>query len=184
MPLVIFMRAANVAGHQVFQPSIVARNLAALGVVNIGAAGTFVVRKMCTERTVRSAFRKELSFEPDLTICAADDVLSFMRTNPFEGFPTGKDYVHCVGVMAEPSVRSPRLPIIEKPGRSWQVKVTAVAGRFAVILRRRTGESVLDPSAVVEKNFGVRVHLAQLVDILEDPCDPRRRPGILITIVL
>ncbi len=156
MPLVIFMRAANVAGHQVFQPSVVARNLAALDAVNIGAAGTFVIRKKSSEHTVRAAFRKELSFEPDLHICDADEIVSLIRKKPFEGFPTGKDVVHCIGVMAGPPRHSPRLPIIEKPGDAWQVKVAAVSGRFAVILRRRTGQSVLDPSAVIEKHLGVK----------------------------
>ena len=45
MASVVFFRAVNVGGHQKFQPSVLAKKLADFGVVNIGAAGTFVVRK-------------------------------------------------------------------------------------------------------------------------------------------
>lgn len=45
MASVVFLRGVNVGGHKAFQPSAVARDLADLDVVNIGAAGTFVVRK-------------------------------------------------------------------------------------------------------------------------------------------
>jgi len=45
MASVIFFRAANVGGHQVFQPGVLAKELAAFDVKNIGAAGTFVVRE-------------------------------------------------------------------------------------------------------------------------------------------
>ncbi len=156
MSHVVFIRAANVGGHQVFQPSAVARNLSALDPVNIGAAGTFVIRKKISESAIRAAFRKQLSFDTDLNIVSGDDLLAFMRKKPFDDAPAGKDYVPCVGVLAGSPLRAPHLPIIEKPGDDWQVRVAVVTGRFAVILRRRTGRSVLDPSAVIEKHFGVR----------------------------
>jgi len=38
MSLVLFLRAVNVGGHQVFRPSLLARELAHLGVINLGAA--------------------------------------------------------------------------------------------------------------------------------------------------
>ena len=44
MASVVFFRAANVGGHQVFQPGALAKKLGELGVVNLGAAGTYVVR--------------------------------------------------------------------------------------------------------------------------------------------
>ena len=44
MASVVFLRAANVGGHQTFHPKTLANDLAAFRVVNIGAAGTFVVR--------------------------------------------------------------------------------------------------------------------------------------------
>ena len=44
MALVVFLRGVNVGGHKAFQPTVLARALAALDVKSIGAAGTFVVR--------------------------------------------------------------------------------------------------------------------------------------------
>ena len=45
MALVVFIRGVNVGGHRTFRPSVLARVLSDYGVVNVGAAGTFVVRK-------------------------------------------------------------------------------------------------------------------------------------------
>ncbi len=156
MPYVVFLRAANVGGHQVFRPSELVKKLAALDPVNIGAAGTFVIRKDGSEKAVREAFRKNLPFDPELNICTDKELLTFMKKDPFGDFPTGKEFVHCVGVLEKPPTKSPRLPIIERPGADWQVKIGVAHGRFAVILRRRTGKAVLDPSAIIEKYFGVK----------------------------
>jgi hypothetical protein len=45
MALIVFLRGVNVGGHRTFRPSILARELSDYGVVNVGAAGTFVVQK-------------------------------------------------------------------------------------------------------------------------------------------
>ena len=42
MALVVFLRGVNVGGHRTFRPSLLARQLEPYGVVNVGAAGTFV----------------------------------------------------------------------------------------------------------------------------------------------
>ena len=43
MALVVLLRGVNVGGHKAFQPSALAKELADFDVVNVGAAGTFVV---------------------------------------------------------------------------------------------------------------------------------------------
>src|SRR5262249_42894809 len=43
--LVVFMRGVNIGAHKRFQPAVLARDLAHLGAVNIGAAGTFLIRE-------------------------------------------------------------------------------------------------------------------------------------------
>jgi hypothetical protein len=50
MALVVFIRGVNVGGHRTFRPSVLARGLSDYGVVNVGAAGTFVVRKPALEQ--------------------------------------------------------------------------------------------------------------------------------------
>lgn len=45
MALVVLLRGINVGGHRKLRPKTLASDLEAFDVVNIGAAGTFVVRK-------------------------------------------------------------------------------------------------------------------------------------------
>jgi hypothetical protein len=53
--LVVFLRGVNVGGHRTFRPSILAKGLSDYGVVNVGAAGTFVVRKPGSKTKFRAA---------------------------------------------------------------------------------------------------------------------------------
>jgi hypothetical protein len=53
MSSVVFLRAVNVGGHQKFQPSKLAKELERFGVVNLGAAGTFVVRENVSQARLR-----------------------------------------------------------------------------------------------------------------------------------
>jgi hypothetical protein len=45
MALVVFLRGVNMGGHRTFRPSLLAKELSRFDVVNVGAAGTFIVRK-------------------------------------------------------------------------------------------------------------------------------------------
>ena len=56
MALVVFLRGVNVGGHRTFRPSLLAQELKQYDVVNVGAAGTFVVRRPGAS----SRFRTEL----------------------------------------------------------------------------------------------------------------------------
>ena len=49
MPSAVFLRGVNVGGHRTFRPSILAKELSKLDIVNVGAAGTFVVRARISE---------------------------------------------------------------------------------------------------------------------------------------
>lgn len=46
MALVILLRSVNVGGHKTLRLAVLAKELSRLDVVNIGAAGTFVVRNL------------------------------------------------------------------------------------------------------------------------------------------
>ena len=52
MTLVVFLRGVNVGGYKTFRPSLLAKELAEFDVVNIGAAGTFVVRKPISQANI------------------------------------------------------------------------------------------------------------------------------------
>jgi uncharacterized protein (DUF1697 family) len=154
MALVVFMRAVNVGGYQKFQPAALAKKLAELDVVNIGAAGTFVVRARVSEKALRKKILAEMGFEPAMMVDSAQDVIELVKSKPF-GKKLGRNVRGFVSIMEHPLREPPDLPV-DQPKGSWGVRVIAVEGRFAMSLwRRLEGETMVYPNAVVEKKFGV-----------------------------
>ena len=151
----MFLRGVNVGGHRTFRPAVLAKELSEFEVVNVGAAGTFVVRTSVRHTELRAALKRKLSFETEQMICRARDVLELIREDPFHGSLTGKDVRRFVTVLAKRPRSLPRLPIVGPATGEWQVKVIAVRGVFALSLWRRLGKAILYPNAVVEKAFGV-----------------------------
>ena len=88
MASVVFFRAINVGGHQRCQPSNLARDLAALDVVNVGAAGTLVVRKAVSQASLRKEILRRLHFEPELMICPGQEVMALATDDPFGKAPS------------------------------------------------------------------------------------------------
>ena len=58
MALVVLLKGINVGGHRTFRPSVLAKELARFHVVNVGAAGTFVIRKPVNRATLRAEIRR------------------------------------------------------------------------------------------------------------------------------
>jgi uncharacterized protein (DUF1697 family) len=172
MALVVFLRGVNVGGHRTFQPAALAKELAAFEVVNIGAAGTFVVRKKVGQARLRAEFLQRLRFEPELMICRAREVLALAAGDPFPDDNCPDDVSRYVSVMAKRPKTLPDLPIRQPDGDDWQVKVVAVSGPFALSLHRRQGRTLVYPNEVVEKRFGMSVTtrnwntIAAICDIL------------------
>src|ERR1035441_3530728 len=75
MALIVFLRGVNVGGHRTFRPSIVARELSDYDVVNVGAAGTFVVRKPGSRAKFRTALLRKLPFSTQVVLCDGRDLL-------------------------------------------------------------------------------------------------------------
>src|SRR6266705_2648055 len=75
MALVVFLRGVNVGGHRTFRPSILARKLSDYDVVNVGAAGTFVVRKPGSRATFRAELLRKLPFEAEVVLCDGRDLI-------------------------------------------------------------------------------------------------------------
>jgi uncharacterized protein (DUF1697 family) len=152
MSTVIFFRAVNVGGKQKLQPANLARELAEFGIVNIGAAGTLVVRSKVSEKKLRDEILRRLPFKPDLMVCSARDVLELARGDWFGAAPPGKDVGRFVSVLEKAPRAKPALPLEQPAGSNWEVRVVALTGRFALSVRR-LGKTY--PNAVVEKCFGI-----------------------------
>lgn len=155
MALVVFLRGVNVGGHKAFQPSALARELADFDVVNVGAAGTFVIRKPISQAMLRAELLRRLPFKAELMICRSRDVIDLASGGPFPDDPSDKDVSRFVSVLAKRPRTLPPLPISQPAGDKWQVKVIGVPGRFALSLYRRLGRTVVYPNEVVEKKLSV-----------------------------
>ena len=151
MACVVFFRAANVGGHQKFQPSVLARELKEFGAVNVGAAGTLVVPKTVSQAKLRAEILRRLPFKPELMICPARNVLALARGSWFQDAPEGKEVGRFVSVLQQAPRLMPKLPVEQPGGASWEVRVVAIAGRFVMSVRR-LGQTY--SNAVIEKHFG------------------------------
>jgi len=154
MALVVFFRAANVGGHQVFQPGALAKKLAHLGVVNIGAAGTFVAREKITPTALRNEILAGLAFKPELIILPAREVLALLHSEPFQNPPPGDDVTFYVSILQKALRAPPSLPLELPVEGLWEVRIFSVTGQF-VLSFQRPGRKKLYPNAVVEKQFGI-----------------------------
>jgi uncharacterized protein (DUF1697 family) len=154
MASVVFMRAVNVGGHQVCKPTTLAKTLSEFGLVNVGAAGTFVVKEKVPEAKLRKKITEAMGLEVEMMICSAEEIMQLVKSKPF-GPKLGKHLKSFVSVMARPPRKPPDLPIDQPPGK-WGVRIVAVKGRFALCLwRRLEGQTMVYPNAVVEKKLGV-----------------------------
>ena len=155
MAFAVFLRAANVGGKNVFRPAQLAAALAHLEVVNLGAAGTFVVRAPASAASIRREILSRLPFEPAIAVRPAREVVALVRSEPFRGIALSKDLRGWAAVLCGPPRSRPTLPLVKPAGRNWSVRFDRIDGPFALgLLHRRSGASVF-PNAVVEDALDV-----------------------------
>jgi uncharacterized protein (DUF1697 family) len=138
MALVVFLRGVNVGGHRTFRPTILARELRGYDVVNIGATGTFVVRKPGRSRaTFRAQLLRRLPAETQVMFCEGRDLLRLETENPFGAQPPSVDVVRFVSILSEAgAIRTP-LPVTFPQDGEWLVRVIASKGQFVFGMYRR-----------------------------------------------
>lgn len=153
MALVIFLRGVNVGGHRTFRPSVLAGQMKDYGVINIGAAGTFVVSKPVSQRWLRSELARRLPFETKVMICTGEELTSAVSDDPFAGQPSCPDIIHFVTVLAEtPKVLPPLPACVPQDGR-WLLKILCVRGQFLFGVYRREMKAIRCFSQI-DKVFG------------------------------
>ena len=156
MALVVLLKGVNVGGHRTFRPSILAKELSPLGVVNVGAAGTFVVRKTVSPAKLRAEIWRHVPFRPDVMICSGRDILRLTSTDPFAGQPSGPHIVRFVSVLAKRRQASFPVPMNLPPEGDWCLRILAHEGRFVLGQYRRHMKAIGYLSQL-EKVFGVSV---------------------------
>ena len=150
----VFVRAANVGGRNVFRPAQLARDLEHLDVVNVGAAGTFVVRGKASAARIRREILERLPFEPALAVVPMREVVALVRSDPFAGVRLSKDRRGWVAVLERRPGQPPDLPLFDPAPRAWSVRVDRIDGRFALGLWQRRPGGLVFPNHVVEKAVG------------------------------
>ncbi len=129
MALVVFLRGVNVGGHRTFRPSVLARELNQYDVVNVGAAGTFVVRKPGARSRFRAALLGRLPFEAAVAICEGRDLLRIETENPFEA-EHPPEVVRFLTVLTKPGRVREALPLSLPREGDWLVRLVAAESCF------------------------------------------------------
>lgn len=138
MALVAMLRGVNVGGHRRFRPALLAEQLAHLDAVNIGAAGTFVIRKPVGRDELRDEIARRIPFEAEAMICDGRDILRLVGLDVFAGHAVRAETVQFVSLLSRAPRRSPLLPVELRAGDGdWMVRVLSRHGRFVVGVHRR-----------------------------------------------
>ncbi|MBK6487261.1 MAG: DUF1697 domain-containing protein [Gemmatimonadetes bacterium] len=122
MALVVFLRGVNVGGHRTFRPTVLANELRHLDVVNIGAAGTFVVRQRVTCTQLRAELVRRLPFDTEIMIVAGRDVIRLMSHASLSERPAEADIVRFVSVLSRRSPFQPPIPMRFPAGGKWLLR--------------------------------------------------------------
>ena len=141
-------------GHRTVRPNILAKKLSDYGVVNVGAAGTFVVRKPSPKATFRAALLRKLPFEAEVMLCDGRDLIRLENENPFAAEPSRPDIVRFVSVLSRAGSSRATLPITFPPDGDWLVRVIASENRFVFGVYRRHMKTI-GYLGRIDKLFGV-----------------------------
>jgi uncharacterized protein (DUF1697 family) len=152
--LVVFLRGLNVGGHRTFRPSTLAKELQHLDAVNIGAAGTFVIRRAVTRAQLRAELTRRLPFEAEIMICQGRDIVRLMSQNHFAKQPVRPDIVRFVSVLSQTPRSAPSMPMTFPSSGKWLLKILARDNRFVFGVYRRHMK-VISYLGKVDRLFGV-----------------------------
>ena len=155
MALVVFLRGVNVGGHRTFRPSILAKELSDYGVVNVGAAGTFVVRKPGLRAKFRAELLRKLPFEAEVVLCDGRDLIRMEMENPFGTEASRPDIVRFVSILSKADRGLVSIPRALPQRGQWFVRVIASKERFVFGVYRRHMKTI-GYLGQIDKLFGMR----------------------------
>jgi uncharacterized protein (DUF1697 family) len=152
--LVVLLRGVNVGGHRTFRPRTLAEQLKHLDAVNIGAAGTFVIRRPVTRTQLRAEFARLLPFDAEIVICDGREIVRLMSQDRFADHPVRPDVVRFVSVLSQRPRSAPLLPMFFPSSGKWLVKILSRDNRFVFGLYRRHMK-VIGYLGAFDRIFGV-----------------------------
>jgi uncharacterized protein (DUF1697 family) len=154
--LVVFLRGVNVGGHRTFRPTKLAEALKHLGAVNIGAAGTLVLRRPMTQARARAAVARELPFATEVVVCQGREIANLLSQDPFEGQSVRPGVVRFVSVLSRRPRLTPSTPMRLPSSGQWLMKILARRNRFVIGMYRRHMK-VIGFLGALDRLYGVPV---------------------------
>ena len=154
--LVVFLRGVNVGGHRTFRPTKLAAALKHLGVINIGSAGTLVIRYPMTQTQARAEVARRLPFVAEIIVCQSREILNLLSKDPFEGQSVRPDVVRFVSVLTQRPRLAPSTPIQFPSSGPWLMKILGRRKRFVIGMYRRHMK-VIGYLGALDRLYGVPV---------------------------
>ncbi len=156
MALVVLLRGVNVGGHRTFRPTTLTSQLKHLDAINIGAAGTFVIRQPVTRMKLRAELASRLPFDTEIIICEGREIVRLLSHNPFAHQPTGPDIVRFVSVLSRRPRLAPSMPMSIPSSGRWLLRILARDNRF-VFGQYRRHMKVVGYLGTLDRLFGVPI---------------------------
>jgi uncharacterized protein (DUF1697 family) len=135
--LVVLLRGINVGGQRRFRPLELVKELQHLDAVNIGAAGTLVIRQPVGRVQLRTEIARRLPFDAEIMICDGPDIVRLLSRDVFASHPAQPDIVRFVSVLSRIPRSGPSLPMQFPAQGKWLLNVLERDGRFVIGLYRR-----------------------------------------------
>ena len=158
MASVVFLRAINVGGCNLCKPAQLAKSLSKFDLVNIGAVGTFVVRKKVSDSTLREALATRLArdfrIKCEIMIVPGREVLRLCESNPFARQPSGENITRFVSALHKRPARVPPLPLNLPSDKDWLLRIVEISNRFVIGIYRRDMKAI-GYLGKIEKILGV-----------------------------
>jgi uncharacterized protein (DUF1697 family) len=154
MRWVVFLRGVNVGGANLCRPAELAKQLAKFDVVNVGAAGTFVVREEVSESVLRAALARKLPVKCEIMICAGREIIKLSAKDPFSRQPSGPEIARFVSILANAPALALDLPFNLPSPNEWLFRIIAIQGKFVLGLYRRQMKAI-GYLGKIEKLLGV-----------------------------
>jgi hypothetical protein len=127
-----------------------------LDAVNIGAAGTLVIRRPVTRAQLRAELTAGLPFDTEIMICQGREIVRLMSQNHFADQPSRPDLVRFVSILSQRPRSAPPTPMSFPPSGPWLLRILATESRFVFGLYRRHMKAIRYLGAF-DRLFGVPV---------------------------
>lgn len=154
--LVVLLRGVNVGGHRTFRPTALVEQLKHLDAVNIGAAGTLVIRRPGTRAHLRAELARRLPFDAEIMICEGREIVRLVSHNYFADQPVRPDIVRFVSVLSRAPHSTPVMPMRFPSSGAWLLKILGRDNRFVFGVYRRHMK-VINYLGRLDQLFGIPV---------------------------